>query len=235
MQKASTVVIGLVLIMFGAATLAVNSILPALGVSMDWLLPWRAWPMLILAVGSVLFLLALFSIKRPGWGALFIPAIPVNMVGALLLFSSVFDQWHIWSFAWSFIIVALAVGFLLAMIFTRNVWLGIPAIIIGANALVLTFCSLSGLWSWWTVLWTIEPFTLGLVFLLISFKTHSAVMLLLGLIFCGFATLAFSLMSGIAVFGDWFFRLSGPALLILLGIVLLGWNVVHRPALAARG
>lgn len=234
MQKASTIIIGIVLILFGMATLAFNTLLPALGISVGWFQPWSIWPMFILALGSVLFLLALFSIGKPGLGTLFIPALPINMVGVILLYASVFNQWHIWSFAWSFIILALAVGFLLATVFTRNIWLGIPTILIGANALILTFCSLTGLWDWWSVLWTVEPLALGLVFFLIAFKTRSGVLLTLGLMTCGFAALAFMLMSGIAVFGGWIFRLSAPALMILLGLVLLGWGVVRRPVFLAR-
>ncbi len=230
MQKTSTIVIGIVLIMFGATTLALNAVLPALGITIGWFQPWSAWPLFILALGSVLFLLALFSIRKPGLGALFIPALPINMVGLILLYASVFNQWHIWSFAWSFIIVALAVGFLLAMVFTRNIWLGIPTILIGANALVLTFCSLTGLWSWWAVLWTVEPLALGLVFFLIAYQTRSAVLLVLGLVASGFAAFAFMMMSGIAIFGGWIFRLSVPALMILLGLALLSWSVVRRPA-----
>lgn len=190
--------------------------------------------MFILAVGSALTLLALLSIRYPGWGALFIPALPINMVGGILLYASLFNQWHVWSFAWSFIVLALAVGFLLAAVFTRNIWLGIPTILIGANALVLTFCSVTGLWSWWSVLWTVEPLALGTVFLLISLKNHSSAMLLFGLVTCGFAVFAFAVMSGYAILGNWVFNMSAPALLILLGVVLLGWGAVRRPALAAR-
>lgn len=233
MQRALNVVLGLVLILLGAAALAATTVLPALGISMSWFQPWRIWPIFILGLGSVLLLMALYSLRRPGWGALFIPALPVIMVGVLLLFSSVFNQWHIWNFGWSFIILALAAGFLLAAIFTRNIWLGIPTILIGANALVLTFCSLTGLWHWWSVLWTVEPLALGLVFFLISYKTRSAVLLVLGLVTCGFAAFAFTVMSGYALFGGWILRTSAPALLILLGIVLLGWGVVRRPAALA--
>lgn len=230
MQKISTAFVGVALILMGMFALAANTIAPALGWSFSWLMPWRYWPMVILGAGTFLFLLALLAVRNPGMGALFIPAVPLNMVGAILLYASVFNQWHIWSFAWSFIIVSLAVGFLLAMIFMRNIWLGIPTIIIGANAVVLAFCSLTGLWDWWSVLWTVEPLALGLVFLLISYKTHSSAMTVLGLAACAFAAFSFTVMSGLLVFGGWFFRLSGPALLVLLGILLLGWGLVRRPA-----
>lgn len=233
MQKAWNFIIGIVLILCGATTLAANLVLPALGISTSWFTPWSIWPLFILALGSVLLLMALYSIRSPGWSALFIPALPVITVGAILMFASVFNQWHVWNWSWSFIILALAVGFLLAAVFGRNAWLGIPAILIGANAVVLTFCSLTDLWEWWSVLWTIEPLALGLVFLLIAVKTRSGVMMLLGLLTCGFSAFAFSLMSGFAIFGDWAFRMATPALLILLGIVLLGWGSIRRITLPA--
>ncbi len=229
MQKLSTTLIGVTMVLFGLLGLAINALLPALG----WLAPWRFWPLFILGAGTVLFALAMFSIRHPGLGALFIPAVPLNMVGAILLFASVFNQWHVWEFAWSFVVLSVAVGFLLAMVFTRVIWFGIPTIIIGANALVLAFCSLTGLWSWWSVLWTIEPLAIGLVLLLVSYKTRSSVVAMLGLIFCAFAAFAFAMMTGLVAFGGWFFRLSGPALLVLLGVVLLGWGLIRRPVTPA--
>lgn len=229
MQKISTILVGVLMVLAGMFTLAFNFIAPSLGISMGWLLPWRYWPMIILGVGSFLFLLGLLSIRQRGMGALFIPAVPLNMVGAILLYASVFDQWRVWSWAWSLVVLAVAVGFLLAMVFSRIIWYGIPTIIIGANALVLAFCAITGLWDWWSVLWTVEPLALGLVFLLISYKTHSSAMAVLGLVACVFAAFSFTVMTGLLIFGGWFFRLSGPALLVLLGILLLSWGVVRRP------
>ena len=230
MQRISSILVGVILVLLGMFALAFNTVAPSLGLSLGWLMPWRFWPMIILGVGTFLFLLALLSIRTPGLGALFIPAVPLNMVGAILLYASVFGQWHVWSFAWSLVVLAVAVGFLLAMIFSRVIWYGIPAILIGVNGLVLAFCSITGLWSWWSVLWTIEPLALGLVLLLVSYKTHSSAVATLGLLACVFAAFAFSLMTGLVVFGSWFFRLSGPALLVLLGVVLIGWDVIRRPA-----
>lgn len=171
MQRISSILVGVILVLLGMFALAFNTVAPSLGLSLGWLMPWRFWPMIILGVGTFLFLLALLSIRTPGLGALFIPAVPLNMVGAILLYASVFGQWHVWSFAWSLVVLAVAVGFLLAMIFSRVIWYGIPAILIGVNGLVLAFCSITGLWSWWSVLWTIEPLALGLVLLLVSYNS----------------------------------------------------------------
>jgi hypothetical protein len=40
-------------------------------------------------------------------------------------------------------------------------------------------------------------------------------------------------MSGLLIFGDWAIRLAGPALLIVLGGLLLIWGLIRRPALTA--
>lgn len=229
MQRISSIVVGIVLVMMGIFAMAVNTFASALGFSMGWLEPWRYWPMIILGSGSILFLFALLSIRRPGLGALFIPAVPLNMLGAILLYASIFDQWHVWSFAWSLLVLSVAVGFLLAAIFSRVIWYGIPAILVGVNGLVLAFCSLTGLWDWWSVLWTVEPLALGLIMLLIGYKTHSSTVAILGLLACGFAAFSFSVMVGLVAFGGWLFRLSGPALLVLLGVILIGWDVIRRP------
>lgn len=229
MQKFVTFLTGLSLVLFGLLALVANLFLPSLGIRMTWLEPWRYWPMLILAIGTLLFMLGLLSFKNPGWGALFIPAIPINVTGALLFFASVFDQWHVWSFGWSFIILGLAVGFLFAAVASRNIWLGIPTIIIGINAAALTFCSVTGLWSWWSALWTIEPLAIGLILLLVAFKTRSPVVTIIGAAFCGFALLSLLMMTGILLAGS--LTLIFPMILVLVGGSLLTWGAIRRPLL----
>jgi hypothetical protein len=229
MQKIITVLIGLSLLMFGVMTLAANLILPALGVRFTWLEPWRYWPMIVLGIGSLLFMLGLLSIRRAGWGALFIPAIPINVTGGLLLIGSVFNYWHIWSFGWSFIILGLAVGFLFAAVSTRIVWFVIPAILVGANGLALAFCSITGLWHWWSFLWIIEPLAVGLVLLLVAFKTRSPVVTIVGASFCAFAIVTGLMMVGVVMVGNWGFRMMFPALLIFLGCLLLAWGASRNP------
>ena len=234
MQKLVTVLIGFSLLTFGFLILAANLILPVVGIHIPLIEPWRYWPVIVLGLGSLLFLLGLMSVRRPGWGALFIPAIPMNVIGGLLLVSSLFDYWQIWGYGWAFIILGLAVGFLFAAVSMRVIWLGIPAIIVGANGLALAFCSLTGLWSWWSVLWIVEPLSVGLVLLLVAFKTRSMTVTTVGAVFCGFVVVALPLIVGLILLGDWGFRLVFPFLLIAAGALLVVWGAAHRLRLPAN-
>jgi hypothetical protein len=172
----------------------------------------------------------LFSLKKPAMGAVFIPAIPILAVGTILLAASVFDAWEIWRYAWSLVILSLALGFVLAAIFGRNIWLGIPAILIGLNGLALAFTSLSGAWGSWSILWTIEPLAIGLILLLVAVgdKRRSRPVFWVGLSVCAFAGLSFISMVAILLLGPWLFRLLGPALLILVGGVVMVVGLLRR-------
>jgi hypothetical protein len=233
MQRMFTLLMGVMLVACGLFALAANAVLPVIGFSVSWLAPWRFWPLIVLGVGAMLLLFALMSFRRPALGALFIPAVPVSVVGLILLYASLFDQWRVWESAWALVVLAVAAGFVLAMAFARSIWFGIPAIVIGLNGLVLAFCAVTGLWSWWSVLWTVEPLAVGLILLLVAYKTRSGVVGLVGLSACAFAAFAFSVMSGLVLFGGWAFRLMGPAMLVLFGVILLGWGLVRRPAVPA--
>ena len=221
MNKLTTLLAGMLLLFFGSLALMANLFLAVFDVRLTWLDPWRYWPLTVLTIGTFLFCLGLLSVRKPGWGALFIPAIPVNVTGALLLFASVFDQWQVWRFGWSFIVLGLAVGFVFAAAATRVIWFVIPAILVGVNAVALVFCSLTGLWEWWSVLWTIEPLSVGLVLLLVAYKTRVIVPAILGAVLCSFSVLALLLGAGALLMGAWGFRLAIPLLLIVAGGLLL--------------
>jgi hypothetical protein len=129
---------------------------------------------------------------------------------------------------WPFEVVSLALGFAMAALFGRVVWLGIPAILIGANGLVLAFCNATGLWHWWSVLWAIEPLAVGLCLLLIAWQTRSTVVGAVGLAFCGFSGFAFVGMTALLSFDGWVLRMAGPAFIILAGLGLMALNVFPR-------
>jgi hypothetical protein len=115
----------------------------------------------------------------------------------------------------------VAVAFILMAVFMKIPWLMIPASIIGCTGLVLQFCAATGWWSSWAVLWTVEPFAVGLPLLLIGIAKKIEGVKLAGIILCGLAGLAFAAMSSFLVTSLWITRLIGPALVLGLGIILI--------------
>jgi len=221
MQRTISIIFGLGLVCLGLLALASNLLIPLIGFGLYWWDAWRLWPVVLLGAGLLLTAIPILAPGKGGLGLLFIPAFPILTNGSILLFASLFSQWDIWAVLWPLEVLSVAAGFLLAAVFTRSVWLGVPAILIGVNGLALAFCNLTGLWHWWTVLWTIEPMALGLCFLLIGIKTRAKVVSVLGLLLCGFAGMMASMMAAI-LFSTWrLFNLIWPAALIITGGILL--------------
>ncbi len=213
MEKRAMNSSGLLLIGIGALALLHTFVLPALGWEFGL---WRLWPLLVSALGLGL-VLAPFAFAPRGLKALFIPGLPILMVGALLLWGSIFNSWGIWGYLWPMVILALAFGFFLAALFMRNIWLLIPAIIVGMNGLVFQFCAVTGWWEAWSILWTIEPLSVGLALLVASGGQRRG-LLRAGTILVAVAGLAFALMS--MLLSGWV-SVLGSAVLILVGVALL--------------
>ncbi|WP_420629646.1 hypothetical protein [Candidatus Leptofilum sp.] len=214
MTKKTTNYSGLFLILLGGLALLQATIFPQLGWDFSF---WRFWPLGIGAVGLAFIVAPFIYTNQPGLKALFIPGFPVMVVGTLLLWGSLFNAWGIWQYFWPMILLGLAVGFLAASVFTRNVWLMIPAIIIGMNGLIFQFCALTGLWGAWAILWTLEPLAVGLALLVASGGKNP------GLMWTGMALSAasvggFALMS--VTLSGWAGSL-GAILLIVAGIGLV--------------
>jgi hypothetical protein len=228
-----TFLAGVILITVGILALMCNLTMPMLELNVwRWGL-WRLWPLVIVSV-SIFFLLPPLLVRgQRALGALFIPGMPILTTGAILLFASVFDLWSAWEWLWPLEVLALAEGFLFAAVYTRVIWLVIPSIIIGANGLVLQFCALTGLWGTWSVLWTIEPLSVGLALLMISAKNRSAGLFVAGVVLCGLAGMGLigmaAMMSPATLLpGLWLIHLVGPALLVLSGLLLMVWVLAHH-------
>lgn len=231
MKRLFSVLFGAGLVLVGLLGVLSASLLPALGIQIHvpWWEVWRLWPLAIIGLGLFLTLLGMYSLSKREMGALFIPSVPILALGAILLYTSVFDAWVFWSFAWTLLILSVALGFTLAALFSRQVWFGIPAVIIGLNGAALAFTSLTGWWNAWSVLWTIEPLAIGITLLLVFAGTRSLPVLVVGLAFCGLALFSFLGMLGILLLGPWLLRLAGPAILILAGASLLLVSFLRRP------
>ncbi len=220
MKRAFSLIVGLLLLATGLAALAVTFMLPGWD-SFVWRWGgWRLWPLSVLALGVAFSLLPLIAWGRRGLGALFIPGLPIVTTGGLLLFGSLFDAWGIWSVAWPLPLLALALGFFFAALYTRAVALVVPAIVVGINALLFLFCTSTGLWEAWAVLWALEPLAVGLALLALNVKVRKSGLFLAALILCGIGALGLLGMPALLAYG-WWFKLIGPVVLVGLGALLL--------------
>jgi hypothetical protein len=147
----------------------------------------------------------------------------------LLFIASVSSNWSIWGYLWPLEVISVAVGFALMAAFLRVPWLMIPASIVGLTGLVLQFCASTGLWSSWAVLWTVEPFAVGLPLLLIGLAKRIEGVKLAGIILCGLAGLAFAGMSTVLVTSLWITRIIGPAVVLGLGVLLV-FSALRKPS-----
>jgi len=229
MKKGLTILVGISLILVGGLTLAFNIIAPRLGSEFWYWGGWQLWPLLVLCLGLIFVLLPFFTLRRRGAGGLFIPGVPTLATGAILLYTSVLSRWSAWAWLWPVEVIALGLGFLFAAIYMRAIWLLLPAILMGANGLVFQFCALTGQWELWAVLWTVEPLSVGLSLLLINIKQRSTGLFIAGLILCGLA--AVGLIGMTAVFPGWLLlNVLGPAMLLLVGVLMLVNGLLRRPA-----
>ena len=222
------VVVGLGLIALGVMSLLFAGVLSLLGLKLlEFAL--RFWPLLVMAAGAAFIVPPLRVRGQRGLGGLLIPGVPILVTGSILLLASVFNVWGIWSWLWPMEVLAVAVGFLAAALYMGVVELIIPATIVGANGLLFQFCAVTGLWGWWSVLWTVEPLSVGLALLIVGIVRHSPAFTRIGLVWCAVAVACFLLMITILV-GGGLIRLFPPALLILAGMVVVGWGLLHRRA-----
>jgi hypothetical protein len=231
MEKRSTILVGAGLVLLGILSMAITLVAGMLGFNPGHLL-LRLWPGLVLVAGLA-FVVPPFLVRgKRGLGALFIPGMPVLTTGGILFLASIFNAWEIWSWLWPMEIISLAMGFVFAAIYMRIVWLAIPAVIIGLNGLVFQFCAITGLWHWWSVLWVVEPLSVGLALLVPGVVKNIPGLTTTGLTLCGLAGAMLVMM--ILILDAWFpLALVGPGLLILAGLAVVGWGLL-RPMLLSR-
>jgi hypothetical protein len=219
MQKNTSLLFGVTLILLGVLALVGNLLLRSVGGGI--LLGFRAWPIFVVGAGLLFCLPPFIFSKERGLSGLFIPGIPTLTTGVLLFLASVTGYWSIWSYLWPLEVISVGLGFVLMAIFLKVPWLFIPASIVGLTGLVLQFCAATGLWGSWAVLWTVEPFAVGLPLLLIGMIKKIEGVKVAGIILCGIAGLAFAAMSSLLVTSFWITRLVGPAIILALGILLV--------------
>lgn len=158
-NKKSSFAWGIILILFGALLLA-NQLVPGLKMIFDW--PW-----IVMGVGLVFLLLAIFTRT----GGLAIPGSIVGGIGGILYYQNLTGNWETWAFAWALIPGFVGVGIALAtLISPKENPDGLSAsLVLIAISLILFFifggAKFFGLDSF--VLWPVIIIALGL-FLLIK-------------------------------------------------------------------
>ena len=189
---------------------------------------WRWWPSVIIAFGALLALLPVFVRKR--WmGLLYIIAAPIVATGIMLLISMTSGQWFWWARWWPIGVLSVALGFLLAAIYAREMWLTVPAIFIGVNGGLFLFNMWYGQWYLWKVLWIAQPLSLGLALLLVGVVKRSGVTLGFGIALSGMSIFFSALMTPIFYDTAWLTGPLGALTLMAMGGALLLWNVRRAP------
>ncbi len=212
-EKLFNLIAGITLLAIGVIALAGNALLATKA--------WKLWPVIIVLAGVGFTIPGFLGFAHRGFGAFFIPGIPVLTTGAILLFASITNLWGVWAVAWTLEILSLALGFVMAAIFMRVPGLAIPAFIIGINGLMFAFCAVTGLWQSWAILWPIEFLSVGLGLLVLGIANQSmgvktAASILLTIAGGGFFITAF-----LSVFNDnSIMRFAVPVMLLLTGGLL---------------
>jgi len=218
MEKRNPVTLGGILIAVGALLLLSNLAGAILGFRL-----WDLWPLIVVAVGCAFVLPPLFTRGKPGLGGLFIPGMPVLTTGVILLFASGFRWWDVWSWLWPWEVMGVALGFLFAAFYMKSVWLLIPAFVVGANGMLLQFCSVTGWWELWAVLWVIEPLSVALSFVVINARRPSPGLLKAGVTLGLLSALGFGLSFVAMILGSgwWIWKWAAPLATIAAGLYLL--------------
>ena len=105
MHKRSSIIVGTILIVVGLLFLVIQ-LFPGLAFNLDI---GRHWPLIIVSVGVLLVLSALF-----GSPPLAIPGSIVSGIGSILYVQNLTDTWESWAYVWTLIPGFAGIGLILA-------------------------------------------------------------------------------------------------------------------------
>lgn len=170
-QRRFSIVLGVILVLFGVFILAVQFI-PALG---GWITLTFSWPWIIIGVGLFLFLLALFT-GTPGMA---VPASIVTGIGGILYWQNAVENFASWSYAWSLIPGFAGIGRIIAGLLgedrRRSIQEGINMILVSL-VLFAIFGSIFGGFQILGQYWPVLLILLGVWFLLQAlFRTRKSI------------------------------------------------------------
>ena len=184
----------------------------------------RFWALIPLAIGLVFMGVPMLNPQNRGLGGMFIPGAILTTNGLLLTASSVFDWWSLWTWAWPLQFLGLATGFTLAGMRLKVPELLIPASIMLVNWVLFQFSTVTGLWHWWAYFWPLEIGAVSLGLLLVGMIKRNHGLRKSGLI-VGTVSIGF-LFIMLLIGATSLLTLSTGGLLVALGLVMLGWNMM---------
>jgi hypothetical protein len=113
-ERRSDLVFGIILLVIGAWFLAAQfNLVPSLNEIID--LAYQ-WPLIVIGVGVVLFLLGLL-LRAPGMS---VPACIVGGIGGILYWNNLTGNWGSWAYMWTLIPGFVGVGVLLSTLLGGN-------------------------------------------------------------------------------------------------------------------
>jgi hypothetical protein len=147
MQKQSSIVIGLILIVAGILFLIFQAF-PALAPNIDLA---TQWPLIIVGIGGLLLLGALF-----GNPPLAIPASIVSGIGLILAYQNVSGNWASWAYVWTLIPGFVGIGIILMALLDKDkreqVRDGITLLLISFGLFIVFGGFLGALGIYWPIL-----------------------------------------------------------------------------------
>ncbi|MFP3896801.1 MAG: hypothetical protein ACLFV5_08215 [Anaerolineales bacterium] len=138
-----------------------------------------------------------------------------------------------WQGLWPFILLLVGLAFWLPLLIwwgkrQRLVGLVVPGTIILFNSLLLFYQNVTGDWESWAYVWALEPFAVGLgLLMLYALGERSSALLTAAGIVGGVGLVLFVIFA--SIFGGWV-QVLGPAVLIIIGVLLLTHSMVNRLA-----
>jgi len=220
-ERLFNLIAGVTLLSIGVIALAGNVFLATKA--------WKLWPVIIVLAGVGLTIPGFLGFAHRGFGAFFIPGVPVLTTGTILLYASLTNHWEVWAVAWTLEILGLALGFILAAIFMRVPGLAIPAFVIGINGLMFVFCTVTGLWQSWAILWPIEFLAVGLGLLVLGIANQSAGVKTAANILFTIAGGGFFITAFLSIFNNnAILKFAVPVMLLVTGGILTATYILHR-------
>jgi hypothetical protein len=109
--NAGAVIVGSLMILFGALAL--------LGQVFRTALNWgMIWPFAIIAAGAAFFVVMLAGGRSTA--AFAIPGSILGMIGLMLLYQNISGYWESWSYGWALIVVSVGIGITIMGLWGRN-------------------------------------------------------------------------------------------------------------------